>query len=386
LDNEVFLSREVSYYLINAPSIDANLSPKKLRQRAIKKQYYFASPCVDAFILHERLFVDPSIAEIRSDFMNELRFGGVIKTLPIKREEFHQIKLSSLRLSLRRDILSDETIRQKIVQNVGWGLNNLGFLSESLIFWRDTDRELRHLLEELYPNHAALGATEKYHMSEFTNLLPWAYSASLCLSLQAKFKLPGLISVTSKPFAEKLIEYLCSTLEAYLASQKSKQALKGVIDGFLKLSWIKGEEIKIASLGQICGVGDPQKSNMDILRRALEIRNSKNGRRFRQQFWEFITQWLECDDKSIVKLARDKVLQTQESLTNEFRPSWRKRLANVAISTVTTAPISFMLKDPYLALLTSKFVTIAVDAIMSELTERKYAWFFFLYDNITGVS
>lgn len=425
------LSRDVAYYLLNAPSIDSKVSTKALKKRRRGKYYHFALRCVDPLVLYDTLYLDHSVptpfskepspywwfydsieeymlnkshppiytyfSEDQQEFYKALYDSGVIRQIPLSLETFGQLfeeTICDISYLIERGELKNIWNEMKGLApdlDKRFWLSNPCYLEESSIFWRETQL----LAFSRYQQSSGLQRDlwSLMHRSEDSALVPWIFSSLLCGKLQAVLGIPGVYSTFSFP--------CCSYLTSGQAMVERERAIRGVFKDILdyyKRIFALRVRIPIPSFSMWCtGTGQESEtfSNLEILKRAMQIRNNKHIKSFRDKFWEIVTEILStCSDGQSqieVQSKVDEVLSKSLSdLISSLSIPWKSKVKSAVLTAVIGSPVSFLALNPVIGATATATSNVGIELFKQLLSDRRmksdYGWLFFLHEEVSGYS
>lgn len=329
----------------------------------------FVPPFVDAFILADTIFVDPTSFEIPrtegivSDWAmltEELRKQKIIQPWPLTNVEYNTCITEAT-----KDLVTFiGEFGEKITQEAR--KFNYAYLLESpwWLFIRDIDPILR----ESFDYEALL----RKKGNAIRGLLPFLFSTLLVLRVKQKVDIPILFSPISSSLFTKIKDI---TFEKLSQMEDLTTSLNSVFRIF-KENQPKVVNVKVPSFYEICS--HETSSNIAILKRALTLRRDPDCKWFRRKFWESM-DYIPNNNTQWETLMKEEINEASERLAKLLQPRYKSVITNAVIDFALDSPISILLSSwPLSSIVSTSFSTI-LNVFESYWNSRKFGWYSFLF-------
>jgi hypothetical protein len=363
-----FLCREMSHFLLNAwflqdhPELDA------------AKRAAYTGPCVDALVLNEHLYYDPSIDLDRSFFLNaildnnplfrRLSESNLVSPLPIPPAEYDALRELAVKdtVTFVSNLLNQRKRRRYY---------NYAHLLESPLsfFVQESDQLLTSV------RNASSGIKNSWNY--LRGVVPFIYSSCLCWNVYKETGIPFVASRLSQPFIDELATNEFQEQIPVLASA-SRQAIDALIR---ERNMEINATFSVDTIGFDAICGHHAASSKDAIENALSLRIQTNCKHFRKAFWRIIETAREDPQRSPSDIAREEYRNAKDAILGSAAPDVLKRLKSFVVQTMINVPISLVL-DPIASLLTSIGVTATTETIALSAQRARYGWFYFIYNNL----
>ena len=368
MGSNVLLSREMSYFLLSHNGAESTFSGKQVN---------FGIPCIEALILYDSLYVDPSIG-LYSDFVHEslreseffrtLKKTGVVKLPALSDNEFEEIiksvynKLSNY-IERRRDGKFTSVVPKF----------DYNYLLESpwSVFVRETELVLDIRRVERLENKILY---KRANANISPGMIPFIVSAILAVDQANILNIPVLLSPLTKPFIDDISKFSFIEINRHLLAKNIANELFRFTQ-----NWRKDmQKVTIPSFSAICTDGARNKS--EILERALEIRNLDYARVFRKKINELVEYTANESDEQIRKKIRTEIDEAADCIVREARPDLKKSLKRITLSFIITSPITLIFDNILLGIGGNIGATITQELIHESIKHRKYGWLYYLLE------
>ncbi|MCK4823555.1 hypothetical protein KA005_47830, partial [bacterium] len=412
---------DAAFYLINAPVVD--LENKK--EIIHSKKMAFALQFFDAFILYEKLYCDPTVPfpfvesklsrlwkkedhtfnirtyketlfeEDQLSFYKEL--SGVVAPLRIDDNKIDSLLKDSIQFL---EVILENTPLEKIHEDLRNAISSVlpadtikwinqerkagreysfpmiyepAYIIESSFFLENTARFMKKFVESEKLIKDPLIQENLFLKSLYREpLIAWIFSTILCSSLQQYLDLPGVYSTMSFPS----LKLFPSIIDKIKKSDLAKKVLTGMKEIY---DYGPGRELKISVPSFSAWVGDFRgKSNLEILKVALDIRENKYVSQFRSKLWKVVDDIIRDTDMSgDIKASQKALDKNMRELYKELRgglpQTWKQRIGETVITALLSAPLSF---------LTGLITNIVSESFKTYRDNKKNGWIYFLHKQI----
>jgi hypothetical protein len=358
----------MSHFLLNAWYLQDH------RELDGRKQAAYGKPFVDAFILNDHLFYDPSIAlyqtRLKSSMFSdnpvfsELIRRDILKQLPIDEAYYKEVVAQCIRATADfvRDLVRHPRKRSYY--------NYFHLLESPLsLFVRESDL----ILDEIWAADPELLSHKNY----LRGVVPFVFSSFLCTTLHDATGLPFLASQLAIPFLKEIAEERVAK-----ASLDKEAAVRQMVAAVLEehgATVCHERRFIIPDFTAICRRNHG--SSVDLLQNALRLRDDRCCQVFRNTIWEVFEQSQADMTASPNDILIEKYRRAMEQVVLTDSRSFRDALKTATVTLLVTSPLTAFL-DPVSASLASLSVTAATEYLRQRRHTKRYGWVFFLYSSI----
>jgi hypothetical protein len=414
------LSRDVAYYLLNVPSLDASTTPAEALKRGRGKYHHFALRAVDAFILYDRLYYDFTVpvplekqrlpywiwrprdlfrrnddvaieawqpSETQQAFYKKLKDSGCLHPAPISEERFEAVFKDACDgfVAVARELPAIWGEMLRITPNFDrrfYTNQASGLLAETSIFYGHTGALMGHLEKRISRLMETVRREGGY--GDYTIHAPWVFSAILCDKLQQELDLPGVYSTFSYPYCS----YNLRGRTRRRRDDVQRGVFRGALEYYRSLASFK-VELRVPSFSTWCaGTGQTSKdrSNQEILERALDIRSNPHVAGFRRRLLTIVEKILSetsegPSDRAVSERTTTQLAGDVRDLLDSLEPSIKRAVKQVTMQTLIGLPLAFL--GP-LASIPAGIAKESMQQVTDMRHKRNLGWLFFLHDEISG--
>ncbi len=368
-NKDVLLSRELSHFLLNVWFLQDH------QEIDNAKRVHFGLPAIEAFIINENLYYDPSIGFYQTylkkavfqenPLLNKLIERKIIRKLPINDEDYESIFQQSIQDTI-------EFVSNNILENPKKRryYNYFHLLESPLsLFVKESDL----FLQPIWNASQKIKKAQNY----LRGIVPFIFSSFLSINI---FKVTGIPFLTSRlalPFLEEI------TTESLITAIPSKHAqIREMIDALIKERnsvFITPKTINIPDFTAICQFGT--KNNKELLENAIEIRENQYCKDFREVLWEVFNNFRDDPLNSPNEIILEKYRETMDELIVSIDKSIKSRIKKTTLNLLITSSISVFL-DPLSSLIASMGVSSLQESLDVKSIRKKHGWFFLIYNNM----
>jgi hypothetical protein len=258
-----------------------------------------------------------------------------------------------------------------------------GLLAEESIFYGHTGALMGHFEKRISRLMETIEREAGYYR-DHTIYAPWVFSAILCDKMQQELYLPGVYSTFSYPYCS----YNLSGVGRRRRDDVQRRVFRGALNYYRSLASFK-VELRVPSFSTWCtGTGQTSKdrSNQEILERALDIRSNPHVAVFRRRLLTIVEKILSeaseaPGDRAVTDGTKALLAEDVKELVSSLEPSIKRAISQVTMQTLVGLPLAFL--GP-LASIPAGVVKESIQQVADTRRKRNFGWLFFLHDEISG--